>query len=169
MDRDVIAAVIKPEEDGKYTAVCMYSLIYTDVFSLIDEREYKDEMVAAYRLAADCVRGRIQNDSYEALMEAYHPYRIEQIGGNHYKRHVKRILFLYYRMDGEERRMAVKINGEEFETIYEGTGVKFMAACYYPGVLEHTLDEETGTAYLPKRTAIIVMDMSWTHIRGNAG
>lgn len=169
MDRDVIAAVIKPEEDGKYTAVCMYSLIYTDVFSLIDEREYKDEMVAAYRLAADCVRGRIQNDSYEALMEAYHPYRIEQIGGNHYKRHVKRILFLYYIMDGEERRMAVKINGEEFETIYEGTGVKFMAAYYYPGVLEHTLDEETGTAYLPKRTAIIVMDMSWTHIRGNAG
>lgn len=147
MDRDVIAAVIKPEEDGKYTAVCMYSLIYTDVFSLIDEREYKDEMVAAYRLAADCVRGRIQNDSYDALMRAYYPYRpyrIEQIGGNHYKRHVKRILFLYYAMDGEERRMAVRINGEEFETIYEGTGVKFMAAYHYPGVLEHTLDEETG-------------------------
>ncbi|MDE6750657.1 MAG: hypothetical protein K2K21_16585 [Lachnospiraceae bacterium] len=144
MDRDVIAAVIKPEEDGKYTAVCMYSLIYTDVFSLIDEREYKDEMVVAYRLAADCVRGRIQNDSYEALMEAYHPYRVERIGGDYYNS-AKQILFLYYEMDGEERRMAVKINGEEFETIYEGTGVKFMAAFVYPGVLEHTLDEETGT------------------------
>lgn len=145
MDRDVIAAVIKPEGDGKYTAVCMYSLINTDVFTLIDEREYKDEMVAAYRLAVDCVDGRTQNDSYDALMAAYLPYRIEQIGGNYYKRYAKRILFLYYRIDGEERRMAVKINGEEFETIYEGTGVKFMMAGYYPGVLEHTLDEETGT------------------------
>lgn len=141
-NNDVVVVVLDPVGDVKYNIACMYSLIYTDEFSLTDEREYINELVATHHLEYYCKIGRMQNDSYDELMAIYQPDRVEYGDVGCHALPGNPIVLFYY---GEKGFAIAAVYGEKFEIIYdneENAGVKFLQS---GGILEHTLDEEIGT------------------------
>ncbi|MGN0324780.1 MAG: hypothetical protein ACI4DW_00620 [Lachnospiraceae bacterium] len=145
-DRDVVVAVLEPGGYKRYNIVCMYSLINSYEYSLVDEREYIDELVRDNYLITECQRNwQREGDSVGGLLGSYQPNYVKD-----WRAHCvfcaergKDILLLSY---GEEGRAVITTAAKELETIYDETGAKFISAHgNYPGILEHILDESTGT------------------------
>lgn len=139
-DRDVIVAVLEPDGNDHYTIVCMYSLLLADEISLIDERDYIDEMVEGFHLVFDCFRLGVENESYEELLEEYQPDQSAMRAGYLPYQH-KPVLMLWH----EGRRAVAMLDGEEFKIIYDKDDARFIDTLLYPGILEHAVEPESGT------------------------
>lgn len=141
---DVIVAVLVPESDEKYTIACMYSLNHANEYFLIDKSQYTDDLVTNDYIAYYCWgdNPRVQNDSYDEMIEQYQPNRRISTYSYCHSSEGYPLLVLPY---GEGKTAVAVVQNEEFKIIYDDNGnteSRFIEPCY---ILEHELDQETGT------------------------
>lgn len=143
---DVVVAVLESDGESQYNIVCMYDLINSYRYSLVDESSYINELGIDSNLIQNYYTqwGQEQSNASD-LAEVNQPDEmIMDYARCIYQNETgEKILLLSY---GEERKAIATVVDGEITVVYEGNGVRFISAYgNYPGIWEHELDVTNGT------------------------